>query len=52
MKVMKKVADFVGKWFAVLVLVGAVVGLLIPAQTSLIAPTCPCCSGSSCSAWA
>lgn len=38
MKVVKKVADFVGKWFAVLVLAGAVVGLLIPAQASLITP--------------
>ncbi|WP_017585959.1 bile acid:sodium symporter family protein [Nocardiopsis ganjiahuensis] len=41
MKVIKKVADFVGKWFAVLVLVGAIVGLLVPAQTALIAPHVP-----------
>jgi BASS family bile acid:Na+ symporter len=38
MKVIKKVADFVGKWFAVLVLAGAIVGILVPAQASLIAP--------------
>ncbi len=41
MTVIKKVADFVGKWFALLVLVGAIVGLLIPAQTALIAPHVP-----------
>ncbi|QVJ03243.1 bile acid:sodium symporter family protein [Nocardiopsis eucommiae] len=34
----QKVADFVGRWFAVLVLAGAVVGLLLPEQTSLITP--------------
>lgn len=38
MTVIKQVADFVGKWFAVLVLLGAVVGLAAPAQASLIAP--------------
>ncbi|WP_431870028.1 bile acid:sodium symporter family protein [Nocardiopsis eucommiae] len=38
MTVVKKVADFVGRWFAVLVLAGAVVGLLLPEQTSLITP--------------
>ncbi|PWV47367.1 bile acid:sodium symporter family protein [Nocardiopsis sp. L17-MgMaSL7] len=38
MTVVKKVADFVGRWFAVLVLAGAVVGLLVPEQTTLITP--------------
>ncbi|WP_049576001.1 bile acid:sodium symporter family protein [Nocardiopsis sp. SBT366] len=38
MTVVKQVADFVGRWFAVLVLAGAVVGLLVPEQTSLITP--------------
>lgn len=38
MTVIKKVADFVGKWFAVLVLAGAVVGILIPGQAALITP--------------
>ncbi|GAA1092088.1 bile acid:sodium symporter family protein [Nocardiopsis metallicus] len=41
MTVIGKVADFVGKWFAILVLAGAIIGLLIPAQTSLIAPHVP-----------
>lgn len=41
MKVIRKVADFVGTWFAVLVLAGAIIGMLIPAQASLIAPHVP-----------
>lgn len=38
MKVIKQIADFVGKWFALLVLLGAAAGMAAPAQTSLIAP--------------
>ncbi|MEU3307468.1 bile acid:sodium symporter family protein [Nocardiopsis sp. NPDC055551] len=38
MTIIKRVADFVGRWFALLVLLGAVVGLAAPAQASLIAP--------------
>lgn len=38
MSVLTSVADFVGRWFALLVLVGGAVGLLVPDQTALIAP--------------
>jgi BASS family bile acid:Na+ symporter len=41
MTVIKSIADFVGRWFALLVLAGGVVGLLAPAQTAAVAPHIP-----------
>ncbi|GAA1467218.1 bile acid:sodium symporter family protein [Nocardiopsis exhalans] len=41
MTVIEKVADLVGKWFALLVLAGAIIGMLVPAQASLITPHVP-----------
>lgn len=38
MTIVKQVADFVGRWFALLVLLGAVVGLVVPDQASLLTP--------------
>ena len=38
MTVIKNIADFVGRWFALLVLAGAVVGLVAPDQAALVAP--------------
>ena len=38
MTVIKQVADFVGRWFAVLVLAGALVGLALPSQAAQITP--------------
>ncbi|WP_017594878.1 bile acid:sodium symporter family protein [Nocardiopsis potens] len=38
MSIVKRVADFAGRWFAVLVLLGAVAGMAAPAQTAPIAP--------------
>ncbi|GAA1078566.1 bile acid:sodium symporter family protein [Nocardiopsis composta] len=38
MSIVKRVADFAGRWFAVLVLLGAVIGMAAPAQTAPIAP--------------
>ncbi|WP_017605477.1 bile acid:sodium symporter family protein [Nocardiopsis alkaliphila] len=38
MKVIERIAGFVGRWFAPLVLAGAAVGLAMPAQASLITP--------------
>ena len=38
MTVVKRIADFVGRWFALLVLLGAVVGLAAPEQTTHITP--------------
>lgn len=37
MSVIKRVADFVGRWFALLVLAGAVVGILVPEHTAPMA---------------
>ncbi|GAA3743236.1 BASS family bile acid:Na+ symporter [Spinactinospora alkalitolerans] len=39
--VVTRIADFVGRWFAVLVLLGAVVGLLLPDGTATLAPYIP-----------
>jgi BASS family bile acid:Na+ symporter len=41
MTVIKSIADFVGRWFALLVLAGGVVGLLAPAQSAAVAPHIP-----------
>ncbi|WP_330093912.1 hypothetical protein [Nocardiopsis codii] len=41
MTVIKKVADFAGQWFALLVLVAGVVGLLAPGQAAPLAPYTP-----------
>ncbi|WP_304450657.1 bile acid:sodium symporter family protein [Nocardiopsis sp. YSL2] len=41
MTVIKSIADVVGRWFALLVLAGGVVGLLAPAQTAAVAPHIP-----------
>ncbi|MGW5877241.1 bile acid:sodium symporter family protein [Nocardiopsis terrae] len=41
MAVITKVADLVGRWFAVLVLAGALVGLLLPEQTAPVVPHVP-----------
>ena len=41
MTVIKNIADVVGRWFALLVLAGGVVGLLAPAQTAAVAPHIP-----------
>ncbi|WP_159942047.1 MULTISPECIES: bile acid:sodium symporter family protein [unclassified Nocardiopsis] len=41
MTLIKKTADAVGRWFAPLVLLGGVAGLLAPAQTALVAPHIP-----------
>ncbi|RKS08022.1 BASS family bile acid:Na+ symporter [Nocardiopsis sp. Huas11] len=41
MTVIKNIADFVGRWFALLVLAGGVVGLLAPAQAAAVAPHIP-----------
>ncbi|MFF8767766.1 bile acid:sodium symporter family protein [Nocardiopsis dassonvillei] len=38
MSVLTRVADFVGRWFALLVLAGGVVGLAAPGQAALLAP--------------
>ncbi|WP_017571584.1 bile acid:sodium symporter family protein [Nocardiopsis halotolerans] len=38
MTVIKNIADFVGRWFALLVLAGGIIGLLAPEQASLAAP--------------
>lgn len=38
MSVITRVADFVGRWFALLVLAGGIVGLAAPEQASLVAP--------------
>ncbi|MFE3461717.1 bile acid:sodium symporter family protein [Nocardiopsis aegyptia] len=41
MTVIKSIADVVGRWFALLVLAGGVVGLLAPAQSAAVAPHIP-----------
>lgn len=41
MNVIKNIADFTGRWFALLVLGGAVLGLLLPAATAHVAPHTP-----------
>lgn len=41
MTVIKSIADVVGRWFALLVLAGGVIGLLAPAQTAAVAPHIP-----------
>jgi BASS family bile acid:Na+ symporter len=41
MNVIKNIADFTGRWFALLVLGGAVLGLLLPAATAHLAPYSP-----------
>ncbi|MDE3723286.1 bile acid:sodium symporter family protein [Nocardiopsis sp. N85] len=41
MTLIKNIADFAGRWFALLVLGGAVFGLLLPEQTAHIAPYTP-----------
>ncbi|KOX10022.1 bile acid:sodium symporter family protein [Nocardiopsis sp. NRRL B-16309] len=41
MTVITKIADAVGRWFALLVLAGGVVGLLAPAQSAALAPHIP-----------
>lgn len=38
MSVLTRVADFVGRWFALLVLAGGIVGLAAPGQAALLAP--------------
>ncbi|MFW5418986.1 bile acid:sodium symporter family protein [Nocardiopsis sp. CNT-189] len=38
MSIVRRAADFAGRWFAVLVLLGAVAGVAAPAQTASIAP--------------
>ncbi|MGJ7907888.1 bile acid:sodium symporter family protein [Actinopolyspora sp. H202] len=38
MGVLRRAADFVGSWFALLVLLGGVVGMLLPGATSTLAP--------------
>jgi BASS family bile acid:Na+ symporter len=38
MSVLTRVADFAGRWFALLVLAGGIAGLAAPGQTSLLAP--------------
>lgn len=41
MKTVKNIADFTGRWFALLVLGGAVLGLLLPAATTPVTPYIP-----------
>ncbi|MDA2810669.1 bile acid:sodium symporter family protein [Nocardiopsis sp. RSe5-2] len=38
MALLERVASFVGRWFALLVLAGAVVGMLVPEQSAALAP--------------
>ncbi len=38
---LRKLAELAGRWFALLVLLGAVVGLLLPTATATLAPTIP-----------
>ncbi|PRX96294.1 bile acid:sodium symporter family protein [Allonocardiopsis opalescens] len=41
MTALRRVADFVARWFALLVLLGGVVGLLVPGPAALLAPQVP-----------